>query len=245
MFNKKEEEEKALTVTGSTDMVARPDFIKQDDRRGTEHLTKDDLQMPRVALAQKMSPQLDKDSPKYIDGLEMGDLFNNITGYVYGKGPIEFTVVRADKPRGMEFKPMEEGGGIIDFNVPLDDPRMHFGPEGEKPTATKFYDFLVMLLPSTELAVLSFKDSGIKVAKQLNTLISMRNAACFAGNYALSSSKDQNAKGTFAVYQVKNAGWVTKDIYEKAEATFEKFRDKELKVERTDEGEAEEFNNQF
>ena len=211
----------------------RPDFIETGDRSGTEHLTREDIQMPRIGIAQQMSPELDSTSPKFIEGLRIGNMFNNLTGQVYGDGPLEFSVVRADPPRWVEFNPREAGGGVKDPNVAHDDPRTAFGPNGEHPIATKFYDFIVMIHPTRELVALSFKSTGIKVAKQLNGFIAMRNAPLFAGKYSIVTTMTQNTKGRFAIPVVKNAGWISdKETYAHAKQTFENVRNKSYNIER-------------
>lgn len=225
--------------------IAVPDYIVKGDTRGTEHITQEDLQIPRIALAQGLSPQLNETDPKYIEGLKMGEMFNNITGENYHKGPIDFTVVRADKPRGVEFFPLDEGGGVKDLNVPLNDPRMDFGPDGKKPQATKFYDFVILMIPSLEPIALSFKGTGLKVAKTLNALMKMRNAPSFAVRYSLTSAIQTNNKGTFGIYVVKYSTqedefstkvgdklFVSDDVYKYAESMYENIKDKELIVER-------------
>lgn len=207
-----------LATTGVTDMV-RPDFVT-GAATGTEHIGREDMQIPRILLAQKMSPEVDTSDPKNIDGLKIGDLFNGLTHEIYGRGPIDFVILRGDKPRYVEFIPREEGGGVKDPNVPADDPRTQFGPNGEKPAATKFYDFVVLLMPlgndpMTRMVALSFKSTGIKIAKQLNALIKLRNAPIHSGVYRLTSVDTQNSLGKFAIMNVANAGWVTdKALYE-------------------------------
>jgi hypothetical protein len=209
-----------------------PDYVRVGGHRGTDHITKDDLQMPRMGLAQGLSPQLMAGDSKYIEGLAVGMMFNNLTNHVYGRGPLEFCVLRADPPRGIEFFPLDQGGGIKDFNVPLTDPRMQFGPNGEKPVATKFYDFVIMLLPSKELIALSFKSTGLKTARQLNALIKLRNTDIFAGKYILTTAMTKNKSGTFAIFNVANAGFVDLETYRYAEAMYEALKDKELVFER-------------
>jgi len=211
--------------------LARPSYIPQG-AEGTEHLRKEDLQLPRLALAQQMSPQLLEGDPKFVTGLKFGDLFNTLTGDVYGKGPISFAVIRADAPRGVEFNPLSEGGGIKDFHVPLTDPRMLFGPNGEKPIATKFYDYILILLPQKEMVALSLKSSALTVAKQLNALMKFRRSPVWTGLYTLTTSVQKNAKGSFAVYQVKNSGWVPENEIPFFQSAFDGVRDKELVVDR-------------
>lgn len=235
-------EETALATTAPTAMAA-PDFIEQGSA-GTENISGDDLLLPRLALAQKMSPEVDEMQPeKFIDGLKAGMLFNNISKEVYGKGPLNFIVLRIDRPRGIQFKPMEEGGGIIDFNVPLNDPRMLWGADGSKPVATKFYDFVVMLYAPGEayhgdLIVLSLKSTGVKVAKRLNTLVTTRKkdgrpVPCFAGLYAVKTGVAQSPQGPYATYEVDNAGWYPDaETYAKAKELFAMVATKNIEVER-------------
>jgi len=227
----------------ATDMVkqdlsgglARPDWLTKGDVRGTEHITNEDLILPRLALAQGLSPELIRTDGKYIEGLKMGDIFNTLTGEILGEGPIDFTIIRADRPRGIEYIPKKDGGGVKDFNVPLDDPRMKFGPNREKPVATKFYDFIIMMVPSLEPCALSLKSTGLKVAMTINALMKIRQAGgpapSFAGKYQLRSVLMNNAKGTFAQFQVKNNGWLDKETFLHAEHLYEIMKNKSLAVE--------------
>jgi len=209
-----------------------PSFIEQGERSGTEHLREQDIQMPRLALAQLTSPEIAADDPKFIEDLVFGDLFNSLTRYNYKSGPLQFCILRADPPRYIEFSP--DGKTVLDMNVAEGDPRTLFGQGGEKPVATKFYDFIVMLLPSREMIALSFKSTGLKVAKQLNGLITFRgNVKLFAGKYTITSMLTRNAQGRYAIYKVANAGWIDDaETYNFAKAAFEAFRHKEVVIDR-------------
>jgi len=239
-------ESKSLTQVSAS--LTAPSWIQKGDDRGTTHLTKADLQMPRLALAQPLSPQVQETDSKWIEGLKPGDMFNSLTGQSFGRGPIYFTVVRADRPRGIEFYPLSDGGGIKDFNVPANDPRMSFGDRGEKPLATLFYDYVVLLIdPRTsemEPIALSFKSSALKVARALNALMKLRQAPSFAGLYELTTAMEKNNKGTYAVYRVRNApigiddspiGWASERIYKYAEGLFDAIKDRVLVVDRESE----------
>ncbi len=235
MAKSKEEAISGELVQTSTQALAgqeaAPSFVKVGDRTGTEHLTTQDIQLPRLSIAQQMSPELVQVDPKYIEGLQQGSLFNNLSQQVYGNGPLHFSIIQALPPRYVEFIPRELGGGVKDPNVPHDDPRTQFGSNGEKPIATKFYDFVIMLLPSRELIALSFKSTGIKTAKQLNGFISMRNAPLFAGKYSVETTMVTNPKGRFGVYIVKNAGWLPdQDTYNYAEKMFDNLRGKTIVI---------------
>ncbi len=240
--------------TTPTQAMERPAFLSVDDVRGTEHLTKDDIQLPRIGLAQGLSPEIQDGDPKFISDLKVGMMFNNLTRQIIepAKGPIEFTVIRAERPRYVEFIPRTAGGGIKDFDVPANDPRTQFtrdpvSGQSVPPVATKFYDFIIMMLPVTtpqeamqKIIALSFKSTGLKVARNLNGLMKLRNAPTFAGKYTLKTGMDKNSKGTFAVFQIANAGWVDEPTYKIAEAAYKGLEGKTVVIER-EPGEEDEF----
>jgi hypothetical protein len=220
-----------LEKTGPAGAIAR-----SADVRGTEHLTQEDIQMPRLAIAQGLSPELQENNAKYIPELKLGQMFNNLTGDIYGKGPIEFVIVRADRPRYIEFIPREQGGGIADMDVAPDDERTRFRKDADgktlPPIATKFYDYVIMMLPSMEPIALSMKGKSLKAAKSLNALIKLRNKPIFEGKYKVSAVSETNAKGTYGVYQVRNSGEPDKETKEQAEMMFNMLRGKNIQFER-------------
>lgn len=259
---------------GALTKVELPDYLGPSTREGSEHIERDDMLMPRLALAQKMSYELEPTHDKFMEELKIGEFFNTVTQRIFGKGPIEFVIVRSDKPRWVEFHPREQGGGIKDMNVPANDPRTQFrrNPQtgaSEPPIATKFYDFLVLLLPTTpnvpelEMIGLSFKSTGLKTARLLNTLIQQRGERpIYAGKYELGVADAKNAKGAFKVYTVKNStiasdfcatdgngkvltGWVNKDLFTYAKEQFNAMKDKNVVIDATTETEHDEGDASF
>lgn len=224
----------AIAVAQTTALEVRPAYLSNNDVRGTEDIGRDDIQMPRLGLAQKMSPEIDAENAKHIEGLKPGEMFNSLTQQIIGKGPILFTVVRRDPARYVEFIPREQGGGIRDLNVPPDDPRTQFGPNGELPVATKFYDYILGRVdqPGFELIALSLKSTGLKVGRNLNALIKLRNAPLFAGVYSLSVVSEENSKGKYYNFSVKNAGWLNEDMFKIAEQAFNALRNREITIDR-------------
>lgn len=200
-----------LATTQRGALEKAPDYLKDDDREGLETITRKDMTIPRLALAQALSPQVTEGDPNLIEGLKPGDLFNPVTRQNYGQ-KVEFQVVHKDRPRAMLFRPIDAGGGVIDPDVPLNSELLKWGNSGDKkadkPQATLFYDYVARLLPSGELIALSFKSSGIKVAKALAGLIAFRNKSMYAGKYVMTTSTELKPK-PHKVYLVDNAGWVS------------------------------------
>jgi hypothetical protein len=170
----------AGTTPSSTSLEKIPEDLRAHAGVGTEAIGKDDIRPPRLALAQAMSPQVKRSDPKYIQGLMEGMLFNDLTGEIYTQDPkdtVRIVVVSMMGARGVEFAPQEEGGHVIDGDVPLDDPRMQFTDDPKdpkkrvRPIATKFYDYLLWLTDRQEFMTFSMKGTQIKVAIKLNSLL--------------------------------------------------------------------------
>ncbi len=245
MLGKKDKDKKETSLEQTFGGVAhsRPDFIDKS-RDGVDHIEKRDMQLPRIALAQKTSREIDADEEgRFVEDLKVGDMFNNLTQEVYGRGPLHFVVLRADTPRGIQFNPIDEGGGVVDLNVPLDDPRMEFR-DGAKPIATMFYDFIIQLLPtndestdrfSGQVVALSFKSTGLKVARQLNTYMLALEAPCYAGDYELRATMDKNRFGSYAAYVVRPLGWCSSlEEYNRRMRLYESYKEKNIVIDRGD-----------
>jgi hypothetical protein len=206
--------EAELVPAGNTALTTGedvPEFLQQyvGQTTGAEGLTRDDIRMPRLAIAQAMSPQKLDGNPAFIEGLKLGEMFNTLTSQVYGKGPLEFVIVRRDPPRWVEF---DDDRNMIDPNVPHNDPRTAWraGQNGERlaPIATQFYDYIVALYPSLEPIAISLARTGIGAAKTLNGLIQMRipPVPLYARRFRVETATKTNDKGTFGIYVFKNAG---------------------------------------
>lgn len=241
-----------LMVFDAVQPVAqRPKSLDRNDLAGTEDIGINDVRLPRLAIAQGLSPEMTPGNGSYIEDLKLMNLFNNLTQTIYGNGPITFVPVRRDVRR-MEFRPRSEGGGVIDMDVPVNDERLKWTVEDgvrKPPKATTFIEFVVILLvpgKAPEPIVLSIKTTNKhnrKAADQLTTFIKLRQAAIYAGMYTVASSPATNDKGqTFGVPVIKNAGFIPKDtpagakLYEYAKNFHESIADKTIHVDRDEPG---------
>lgn len=160
---KKQEDELAAFTEGLMGEVL-PDFVDAGERTEAQELAPDEVRLPRLSIAQALSPQVLENKPEFIEDLRTGDLFNDLTKEIYGRGPVLFAVA-AKADRYIEFIPREEGGGIKDMDVKPGDPRTHWRTEnGERlpPLATKFMEFIAVLLKPSgpETILLSIKDTN-------------------------------------------------------------------------------------
>jgi hypothetical protein len=184
---------------------------------------------------------------KYIKGLALNDMFNDLDNKVYGPGPLYFVPVRRDVRR-IEFIPRDEGGGVRDMDVPANDPRMNFTEDEEgnrmPPVATKFDEYVILVLredAEPDAVVLSIPHRNKwnrEAAKKLNTFIvglktkDKKPAPIYGGLYTLSVVSAKNDKGTFGVFSVKQAGYPNAQIYAAAKELHEKLQGKNIVTER-------------
>lgn len=212
----------ATTEQKTQALASAPDYITKT-RRGFEDTVQSDLMIPRLALAQALSPQVTDGDPARIEGLKVGDLFNSVTGQVYGR-EVVVQVLRKMPLRAIEFRSVDDGGGVVDPDVPMGDPRLVWGNSGDKkadrPKAMLFRDFLAVLLPGREVIALSFKSSGINAAKNLWGLATMANRDCFSVQLRITTGVKLTPK-PHQIYKVEQAGWVSEVDFKLGEDMFE------------------------
>jgi hypothetical protein len=94
----------------STAGDAAPSWHQQGDTRGNENVTVEDLVIPRIEIAQGLSPCVDPEDPAYIEGCVVGTLFNSLTRELYGKSTIIVPVIFMKQY--LLWRDRKEGGGF-------------------------------------------------------------------------------------------------------------------------------------
>lgn len=211
------------TLSSIEPTLDRPSDIDPSDLAGTEDIRPDEMRLPRLAIAQGLSPQMMPGDGQYIKGLELFTMFNDLTGEQYGGGPLLVVPVKRQVTR-IEFDPNDQKVPI-DRDVPAGDPRLKWssstpgGPKDTPPRATEYVEFVCLLLrpgKAPEPIVVSIKTTNKfqrAAAERWTTFIGMRGASIYRGMYHLSSKfeKGKTKEGqetTFGVFVVKNAGFI-------------------------------------
>jgi hypothetical protein len=219
----------------------RPAWIEVGDKTGTEEITANDIRLPRLCIAQGLSPEMDSASSSYIDGLKLYELFNDLTGEIYGREQLRFMVV-ARKVKHIEYDP-DNRGVVLDMDVPNGDPRLQWttGDGGERfpPAATTYIDFVSLLLKkdgSSEPIVISIKTTNkfqTKAAERLTGFIKFKNAPIYSGVYTIQSKSEKSANGPFGVFAIGQAGFVQNEaLYRSAKAFHESLAGKTIIINR-------------
>lgn len=219
-----------------------PEYLRRADGAppaGLENMDRQDMTLPRLGLAQALSPQVSESDPKSIEGLRPGMFFNTITREVYGK-KVQLVPLLFYKTRIL-FGPMDEGGGLrcqspdnlIGIGEPggtcVKCPFSQFGSarngEGKGTACNQFFNYAALVVADGRvspegLLVFSLKSSALKVAKDWNALIRIRNLDIFAGVYELTSVERKNDIGRWYEPVINPAGNVTRETYEAAKLAY-------------------------
>lgn len=155
------------------------DFIDKNDKMiGFEDINIETMAVPFIRIAQDLSPQLKKNRPEYIEGLEVGDIFNSVSGKVYGK-EIEFTPVKFEHIF-TEWKP--DRGGFVGYHsvqrayeiatvTTFNKMKTEDGNDLEE---AYMYYVVVKGHEKDGVAIISASSSMIKQAKKLNAMMNMQ-----------------------------------------------------------------------
>jgi hypothetical protein len=198
-----------------------PSYIKQGAARGNENVSNEDLQLPRIDVLQALSPQINKKKDEYIEGAEVGMIFNTLTGELYPDGlyftPVQFTkryLVWVDRKK-------DNGGGLRGiFDTEAEAQAfVNNADDGDKLEVVATAEHLV-LLDSGDEVILSMAKSKQKVSRKFNSMVRLNGGDRFSRRYRLTSVDDDGPQGEYQNFAIANAGWPDENVYLKAEALY-------------------------
>ena len=200
-----------------------------------EPIAREDLVIPRAKLFQGLPTEYEK-----FPDAKPGQILNSLTKETL---PAEFVPVfkftnwvryNARKQGEPGFDPNYAPGAMIWRSTDPHDPKVRaeseFGPNGEPPLATKFLNFFSVFPGSSMPVVVSFSKTSLKAGRQLITLAQLTGGDMFSRKYRLGVKKESNDQGSYYVLTVDPAGIVDTELYKQAEALFENFATKPIKV---------------
>jgi hypothetical protein len=184
---------------------------------------------PRVKIVQAMSAEANAED----DPAKVGDLVNTLTGENYG-GKLRFIpllpfkqrvfLVREERRPAIEAafgEPAPEGAsGLSCRSLDMvtgrgwpgvdcaECPLSRWGANNEPPLCSETYNIAAMT-DLGDLVFLSFAKSSAKVGKRMFSMLRLRHDKPWARVHEITTRKMSNAKGTFAVPDVKATAEVT------------------------------------
>lgn len=226
----KNEVAKKDELMGEFALAERPDFLNNGNR-GSEEMDLSDITIPRLSIVQDLSPQAKKNKPEYINGAEVGHMFNTITKELF-TGEVMFVPVYFRKEYVI-WKLRNKGGGFFGAFESEQEaiaklPELEGNANDYEVVDTHVHFVLLIKAGSTkdnpimEEVVLSMSKSQNKVSRELNTMVKLGGGDRFSRIYKLSAREEQNKNGdSYQNFVVKPFGYVSEAIYKRAEQTYE------------------------
>lgn len=230
-------EEKSITKKESADlsMTNRPDFVEDS---ASQPMDRDEVLLPRIDVAQALSPQIDEESASFIPGLKQGMLFNTASGEILGN-KIKFVSVAYQKEY-LLFRDREKGGGF-GGSYPTEEAALAAIEERDDDGWESVLSLsnLVMVLDDNlqqvALAYLAGTRTKLKVMRKMNTHLQMVKAPRYATVFELSTVKEEGAKGMYYNFAVRPLGWLSDlDTYNEARRIASSMKDRRFSGDHTD-----------
>jgi hypothetical protein len=202
---------------------------------GSEDVGVKDMVLPRVDVLQALSPQIKKSDPNYIEGAEQGQIFNTVTGEMYGSS-VTFVPVLFRKEY-VVWKLRKAGGGFCGaFKDEMDANtfRSQLPNPDDHETVESHQHFAILLTNhGPEEAVLSMTKSKLKVSRALNTLIQIAGVDRFAKAYRVDAIEASSDKGDYWSLKERPVGFASKELYERGKGLYEMIKAGAADVDRT------------
>lgn len=184
-----------------------------------DNITMQDLRLPRIALLQSKSPQVENDGDKYKAGMFIDTLTQDVL-----PGPVRFIPVFIFA-NVIKWKPRNEGGGMVwkTLNPTAEQLKELQWNETVKPTADRYIN-CVCSVPGHDIPfVISFCKTSLKYGQDLATLVTLSGQA-WKYNYFLESVKVAGKQGTYYTMRVRRDGLSTADQLMESATLYEQVK---------------------
>jgi len=203
--------------------VSNLNFGGVGPRAGMESADKDAFAIPFLQILQKLSPQLDKNNPVYIEDAEEGNILNTATGEVYD-GEEGILVMPVEYKRSFTAWTIREKGGGFKGEYQPSDPiiltakqdakNRNILPDGTTQlNDTRLHGVILLAGDNPTPALISLTSTQIKKSKRWMTAMQEKqrddNAPTFAHVYKLTTIPERNDQGNWMGWKIEPAGDVT------------------------------------
>lgn len=218
--------ELAVKAEGGSVAVISDDLLEYGT--GLENVTTDDTSIPYLTILQALSPQLNKNDGKYIQGAEQGNLFNTGLEDIYDGDVGALVVPCFYQKRYVEWVPRENGGGKVQDHMSKDifaqctknDRGQFILENGNQIVETAYFYVIICTEDESEwsTAVIGMSSSQLSKAKKWVMQLQARkierngkleNAPMFAYKYRVKTKSEQNDRGSWYGYSVGLEGSTT------------------------------------
>lgn len=255
---------KAVAKSGASSDTHRDQLpanidMSNDSGAGLENADRDSFAIPFLAIIQKMSPQVDKDTDQYVEGVEVGDLMLTTTGQVFKDEDGCDIIFCGFRRVFLRWAPKDEGGGFkgelsVDAVVRgrttgefVEKENKLFANNGDVIRDTRIHYVLVLTESGPVQAVLSTASTQIKKSKLLLTQIQSYtakdsngkafNPPMFGHVFHAETVAESNDKGSWRGWKFSREGFVSDPaLYKHAKEFSDVVNAGTVKVDYTQEG---------
>ena len=213
------------------------DFLMENQGEGLDY-DASELKIPFIRICQSNSPQINKRDAEYIEGIQVGDFFNTVTGQVWsGEEGIQ-GVTCYQETKYLKFIPREQGGGFLGELAP-DDPQIAKAvrqrdsdnkatsketlPDGnELVVSDQNYCLIVSERGRPTFGIVAMQSTARAVSKRWKTTLKMLSIEdeksgkifsppVYGSMWRLKTVPDNNKKGDWYNYHVSFDSYILKD----------------------------------
>ena len=214
--------------------------FEADANQGAQNIKQEDLALPFLKVLGQLSPEVNKQDAKYVEGATPGMILNTVTNQLYnGKQGIEVLPVFY-KRQYIEWQERGAGKGapVHIYNAGDDIPKTTRDKANKDRLANGNYlentanHYIVVLGKSPTTALLSMKATQLKTSKKWNSMMlgikmqgknGLFTPPTYSHIYNLKTVQMSNDKGTWFGWDVSKVGPVTdKGVYAIAKNFAEK-----------------------
>jgi len=112
---------KETNLTKKTEGALATNMFEADANAGTHNMEQDDLALPFLKVLGQLSPEINKQNGKYVQGAEPGMILNSVTKELFDGSKGIDVIPCFYKREYLEWKPRELGGGLVRI-YSIDDP---------------------------------------------------------------------------------------------------------------------------
>jgi len=206
----------------SKDLVSA---MSEDAGIGLENITSDDLAIPFLSILQSGSPQCKKSDGAYIKGSEEGMIYNTVTNEIFDGDEGFLVIPVAYQRKYVEWKPREEGGGLVNQYAPGDpilstmttqDSR-DFLPNGNNIIQTAYHYVMAMCNDVPTQGVITMSSTQLKKSRRWNSMMASRRdmigdqlitPPIYGQIFRLTTKPEQNDLGSWYGWNVEAEGLV-------------------------------------
>ena len=211
---------------------------------GLEAMEGQDFFIPQMLVAQALSPQVNRKDEAYIEGLQVGDIFNSMDGEILAQTeePLQIQIIKATKSRKLIAKKTREvlcfsANGVDGGRISKSCATCAKATMMEEDGCTKFINYLVRLPehPGIGCLMLQMKRGSMRIAKQINSQLRLWRHPAFTMLWEFSTYEDTSNKlGSFANWRVRSLGAASEEQCAIGLELAEAFANKDVKIHNGD-----------